>query len=179
MSISIGDITISDGFRATYCASWAAFAPVATPTNILSLTGSATKTIRLLRIGISATKTTAGIIDVQVNKYSSALTGGTPVAPTGVVSFDSTSPAATATPRTWTANSTGGGALVGAIKNTKITVPVAAVAGAAQNTYVFEFANNFSQDIYIRGTAEVVALTLLGVTLTGGSVALWVEWTEE
>lgn len=179
MPISVGDTTVSDGYKATYAASWAAFAPVATPTNVLSITGSATKTIRILRIGISATQTTAGIINIQLNKLSSALTGGTPVAPTGIVPFDSTSPAATATPRTYTANTTGGGALTGIIKNVKFTVPLAAVAGAAQNEYIFNFTSNYSQEVVIRGTSEVVSLTLLGVTLTGGSICTWVEWTEE
>lgn len=179
MAISVGDTTVSDGYKATYAASWAAFAPVATPTNIFSITGSATKTIRILRIGISATQTTAGIINIQLNKLSSALTGGTPVAPTGIVPFDSNSPAATATPRTYTANTTGGGAVVGFIKNVKFLVPVVAATGAAQNEYVFNFTNNFSQDVVVRGTSEVVSLTLLGVTLTGGSVSTWVEWTEE
>ncbi len=179
MPISVGSITISDGFRRTYVASWAAFTPAATPTNILSLTGSSTKTIRLLRLGISATQTTAGLINVQINKYSSALTGGTPVSPTGIVPFDSTSPAATATAVTYSANTTGGGAVVGILKNFKMTVPVAAATGAAQNQYICEFNNAYSQDVYVRGVNEVVALTLLGVTLTGGSVSLWIEWTEE
>lgn len=179
MPIAVGDFTVSDGYKRTYAASWAAFTPAATPTNILSITGSATKTIRILRIGISATQTTAGIINVQLNKLSSALTGGTPVAPTGIVPFDSASPAATATPRTYSANTTGGGAVVGFIKNVKLTVPVVAVLGAAQNEYVFDFTKNYSQDVVIRGTSEVVSLTLLGVTLTGGSISIWVEWTEE
>ncbi len=179
MAIAVGDTTVSDGYKATYAASWAAFAPVATPTNILSITGSATKTIRIIRIGISGTQTTGGIINIQLNKLSSALTGGTPVAPTAIVPFDSTSPAATATPRTYTANTTGGGAVVGLIKNVKLTVSAVATSGAAQGEYIFNFANNFSQDIVIRGTSEVVSLTLLGVTLTGGSISTWVEWTEE
>ncbi len=179
MTLSISNVMVSDGYRATYVASWAAFAPVATPTYILSLTGSSTKTLRLLRMGISATQTTAGIINIQVNKLSSALTGGTPVAPTGIIPFDSTSPAASGVPKTWTANPTGGGALVGAIRNVRLTVPAPAVAGAAQNQYIFDFTANYSQNVYIRGTAEVVGLSLLSVTLTGGSVACWVEWTEE
>ncbi len=179
MAISVGDLSISDGYRATYVASWAAFTPAASPTSVLSLTGSATKTLRLLRIGFSATQTTAGIINVQVNKLSSALTGGTPAAPTSIVAFDSTDPAATASAVTYTANTTGGGAVVGALKNAKITVPVVAVAGAGQNEFIFNFANNYSKDAIIRGTSQVVALTLLGVTLTGGSICTWIEWTEE
>lgn len=179
MPIAVGNTTVSDGYKATYAASWAAFAPATSPTNILSITGSATKTIRILRIGISATQTTAGIINIQLNKLSSALTGGTPVSPTGVVPFDSASPAATATARTYSANTTGGGAVVGLIKNVKLTVPVVAAVGAAQNEYIFNFTSNYSKDLVIRGTSEVVSLTLLGVTLTGGSISTWVEWTEE
>lgn len=179
MAVTNGNVTISDGYKATYVASWAAFAPVSSATHIFSLSGSATKTIRVLRLGMSATRTTAGTFDIQINKLSSALTGGTPAAPTGIVPYDSTSAAATATALTYTANPTGGGVLVGSIHNAKLVIPTTAPVGAAQNEIIFSFCNNFSQDVVLRGTAQCIGLTFLGVTLTGGSVCIWVEWTEE
>ena len=177
MSLSQGDITASAGYKATYVASWSSFTPAQA---FFSIQGSATKIVKVLRIGFSGTQTTASTIIPVLTITDALFPGvGVSVAPTGIVPFDSNSPAATATPRTYTANTTGGGAVVGFIKNVKFTVPVAAAASAGQNEYIFNFTSNFSQDVVIRGTSEVVSLTLLGVTLTGGSTSIWVEWTEE
>jgi len=179
MSLAIANTTVSSGPLATYAAAWAAFAPVATPTNIFSITGSATKTIRVLRIGFSATRTTATVTNVQLNRYTSALTGGTPVAPTAVVKYDTNSANSTATAVTYTANTTGGGAGTANIRNIKMVVPTATPTGASQNEYIFDYTANYSESLVLRGTSEVIALTLLSTTMTGGSVCMWVEWTEE
>jgi hypothetical protein len=98
MSLSAGDITVSNNYKATYAASWAAFAP---PSNFMfSIKGSAAKIIKVLRLGLSATQTTAAGLNITIGTLTS-ITGGTPVSPTGIVPFDSQSPAATATPLTY------------------------------------------------------------------------------
>src|SRR3954464_14676522 len=100
MSLSQGNITVSDGYKATYVASWAAFVPA---TNFMfSIKGSSTKIIKVLRVGISATQTATSTLIIKVGTLTAI--GGTPVsiAPTGIVAFDSNSPVATATPLVYT-----------------------------------------------------------------------------
>lgn len=83
--------------RSTYRASVTNFTPVATLT--FSLKGSSTRTVRVTRIGFSATNSTLNTAHVTVKKYSNIATG-TPASLT-MVPLDSTSPAATALAQSW------------------------------------------------------------------------------
>jgi hypothetical protein len=86
---SLGMITVNnvpcDGNKATYSANILGLVSVATATDIFTIYGSATKTIKILRIGISATQTTGGAVNIQLIKRSTANTGGTSASSTAVV----------------------------------------------------------------------------------------------
>lgn len=164
---------------ATYTAT-ATFAAAATPTDIFTINGSASKTVKLLRIGISATETTSGIINLTLLKRSTVNTGGTSAVVTAVP-FDSTDVAATASVKSYTANPTALGTLVGNLKNIKFVVPVAAVgANATSQVELVEcFGIAFAKPFILRGTGESLAVNLNSTTVTGNSFSIWIEWTEE
>jgi hypothetical protein len=163
------------GLIQTYSAAILGLVPAATPTDIFTITGSASKTIRVTKLTFSGTKTTAGLQDAQFVKRSTANSAGTSTSPTRVP-HDSTNAAATATVLAYTANPTTG-TLVGAVRVVKILYP--APAGTTNAISEFIFGDQRQQSFVLRGTSEVLALNLNSVTVTGGSIDAYVEWTEE
>ncbi len=165
-----------DGRRATYVGATAAFASAANATDIFMIYGSATKTIRILRIQVYATQTTAGAASIFLIKRSSANTGAGVA--TTKVPMDSQSPAATATVQHYTANPSALGTTVGNIQAYRGIVPAA--ASLINNPICrWDFGNRPGQAIVLRGTAEGVVVNLNSVTITGGSFIITCEWTEE
>lgn len=158
-----------------YSAGVISLAPAASATDIFTITGSATKTVRVTEFTLQCTETTAGAVGIQLLKRSAANTGGTSTAPTRVP-HDSTSAAATATVLAYTANPSGLGALVGLVRATRETwLAPASVASASRNP--FTLYNGLP--VVLRGTGEVLAANLNAVTVTGGNCAIWTTWTEE
>ncbi len=168
-----------DGQKATYSAT-NTFVAAATPTDIFTINGSATKTIRILRVGLSATQTTSSEINVTLLKRSAANTGGTSSTLTAVP-YDSTNNAATASVKSYTANPTALGSLVGNLQNIKFSVPVVAIGGnaSAQTELIVSFGDRPGQALILRGTSETFALNLNSTTVSGNSFSVWIEWTEE
>ena len=169
-------VSMVDGQRVTYSGTSAAFASAATATDIFVIGGSATKKIRVLRIEVYATQTTAGAGNIFLLKRSTADTGGTSTVITKVP-HDSTSAAATATVLNYTANPTTG-TLVGNIRAYRGIIPASATA--VNNPICrWEFGENSGSAIVLAGTAEQLAVNLNSVTVTGGSFIIGVQWTEE
>lgn len=167
------------GGVATYSASTAAFTPVATATDTVTIAGSATKTIKVLRITLSGTQTTAGINTWYITKRSAADTGGTSVAMVAVP-HDSASAAASATILKYTANPTGGGTLVGHVWIGQVNAPAPGTAGIGIVPTVIDFPALYGQPIILRGTAEQLAVNFNGAAVPSGlSMAITVDWTEE
>lgn len=166
-----------DGGEISYRAT-ATFAAAATPTDIFTITGSGTKTVRITRVGISATETTSGEVNLTLLKRSTANTAGTSATPT-IVPMDSADAAATAVVRNYTANPTLG-TLIGNIQNLKFTIPVVAVGGndSSQTELIESFGANSGKPVVLRGTSEVFAVNLNSVTITGNSFSIWIEWGE-
>ena len=165
-----------DGNRQTYSAAALGIVPGTTPTDVFTITGSATKTIRVLEIGVSATSTVAAIINCQLIKRSTANTGGTFAAVTAVP-HDSNNAAATATVLSYTANPTALGTTVGPVRTFKLLSD--ATATATQDLQIFSFGDNPGQAIVLRGKTQVLSVNLNAITLGGGSLDLYFVWTEE
>lgn len=174
-----GSLALS-GSKISYSAVSTAFTPGATPQDIFTITGSATKTIKVSCISISTDQTTAGTNKIFLVRRSSALTGGTSASVTAVAS-DVNNPAASATILQYTANSTGGGTLIGNIWGGFTNSPAAATAGIGGFIgTVVEFTENFGQSIVLRGIGDVLAVNLGGVALPAGlSVIITIDWSEE
>lgn len=171
----LGSHAQSDGLRATYAASILGLAVAASATDIFTILGSATKTVRITRLRISGTKTTAGAaIDVQLIIRSAADTAGTKTNPT-LIPYDSASAPATAIVAAYTTNPTLG-TTVGTLVADSVFV---ALNTAASGLLDYTFGNRPAQAIVLRGVAQQLAVNLNAVTVGGGTFDLWVEWTED
>lgn len=172
----------SDGAKTTYAASQLLFTPAATPTDVFTITGSATKAVRITRIEVTGLATTAGTVDVALVMRSTANSGGTSTGSPSAIPYDSNSAAASATVLAYTANPTLGTAIgaatTGYIRAQRAFLNVAAT-GASEHIN-FDFGNRPSQAVVLRGITQVLAVNLNGNTLpTGTKLSISVEWTEE
>jgi hypothetical protein len=167
-----------DGQKATYSASALKLA-VATGANVIAtLTGSATKTVRLTRIELSGTcATTAKDINFFLAKYSTAASGGTAGTAPTMVPHDSASAAATAAVAVYTADPTAG-TLVGNVRTGNLFMAVTG-STVAPGLYTASFGDRPSQDIVLRGTSQQLAISLNGENTATSVVDLVLEWTEE
>lgn len=158
-----------------YMASSAPFTPGATPQDVFTITGSATKTVRVERFGITTVQTTAGLNAWSVLRRSTANGGGTSTTVTAVPR-SSSYPAATATVRQYTANPTAGN-LIGAVWTGRITAPVPGSAVGAIDKGCMLFDDRSS--VALIGVADGLAWNFGGVALPAGlSVQAHVWWTE-
>lgn len=159
-----------------YMAAAKGLVPAASPTNVCTITGSSTKTIRVYKIVVDGTQTTAGTIIMRLIKQSAADSGGAATNPAGVP-LDSTQAAATATIAAYTGNPTPG-ASVGDIAAVNVFIPAPATV-LSEGVPVEGVQFDFSQaPVVIRGTAEVLAIHLNGTTLTGGNLNISILYTE-
>lgn len=159
----------------TYKYSSLANTPAATPTDIFTITGSATRTIRITKIVIGGLATTAGQLNPLLIRRSAANSGGTSSAPTPL-KRDTNDSAATATLALYTANPTVG-TTVGTLDSCRLFL---ALATATPNQCKFEFGVNNDKMLLLRGTSDILAINFAGATVpAGGVVDIDVEWVEE
>jgi hypothetical protein len=176
-SNTIGTVNVaSSAIPSTYSAAVNGLALAATATDIFAITGSATKTIRIIKLAITGIQTTAGQVAVLLLKRSTANSGGTFTAPT-MVSYDTLNATATAGVSAYTANPTTVGTLVGAVYAARLFIPGAATASDAQGISL-AFGDVAEQNMTLRGAAQSLALSLNGVTVVGGSANISIDWTE-
>jgi len=167
--------------RSTYSVGVAGLVPVANATDIFTITGSASKTIYVKKITVSGTQSTASHRNILLIKRSTANSGGTSTTPT-IVGLDSNNPVQTAVVRAYTANPTLG-TTVGTLRAQTGTFPVPQPANAqgavALNPVIWDFNIGDSQPVVLRGVAQVLSVNLNGVSFTGGSLSIYIEWIEE
>jgi hypothetical protein len=169
-----------DGAKSTYSAAAVFVAPL-NATDIFVIKGSATKTIRVTKISISATQTTGAIQDIFVIKRLTASTGGTSTAQASS-QYDSNSATSTAVASSFTANPTTLGTASGIIKSMKIVIssPNGGVNGIPFVTFAnFEFGNGPSSAVVLRGIAQSLVVNFNGQSAAGNSFNIYAEWTEE
>jgi len=157
----------------TYSAQSPAIIPVTAAQDIFWITGSATKTIRVLRIGITATQTTAGTVSTFIIKRSTANSGGVPTTAINVP-YDSNYPVPTATVISNTGSVTVG-TPVGAINSFKMFIPT---TDKGVNPYQF-ILDYVDAPVTLRGVAQCLSVNLNAATVSGGSYSIFIEWTEE
>ncbi|MGH6836821.1 MAG: hypothetical protein ACREC9_15065 [Methylocella sp.] len=160
----------ADGVKATYRYALLAFAPVATPTDIVVIQGSATKTIRVKRIKITGAATSAGNMPAQLIKRTSAGTLGSAVL-TAITTakHDTNDPAATAVVSTvGTANYTTLGTSAGGVGADRLQM--AALATGVAAPVVWDFATRQDKAFVLRGAAEFLNVNLNGATVPAGGV---------
>jgi hypothetical protein len=141
-AISVNAIPVA-GTLATYSSSITGLSPASLATDIFTIIGSATKTITITNIEVSATQTTAGTINTQLIKRSTADTGGGSSSITEVQHTSSFSQTSSVT-STVTVTSTGAGNLL---------VVGTSNAGARTVTGVSDGTNAFTQATGAAGTS--------------------------
>lgn len=151
-----------------------AISPAATPSDVVILNGSASKSVRITRVEISMSATAAGIQDVALVRRSAVNTGGTATTPTPVPHI-STDAAASAVLSQYSANPTTG-ATVGTVREGKLAV--SASGGLA--SVVWEFPLTRGKGLTLTGVAQGLAINFGGAALlTGEVLAYSIEWIEE
>ena len=179
-----GNIALADDpNRTSYSATKQGLVLVASATDIATLTGSATKTIRVTHVEYSGLATTILNTSVELFVRTTADSGGTATTP-AVIAHDQTAsgtpPTATAVMSVYTANPTVNDGTARPIRSQKALHNLAApTAGSESTRVVWDFMNRPSQAIVLRGAAQQLAVNLNGVTVAGGNADITFEWTEE
>lgn len=159
----------------SYAASIVGLVPLAAgATDLFTISGSATKLVKILSLHISGNATTAITVPLSIIKRSAANTGGTSTAPV-VVPHDSNNGAGTAVVLAYTANPTVLGTTVGMLDAFKLDLPASATA---TNVNLDEDFND-GQPYVLRGTAQILAINLNSSAIAGGNLAVAIHWTEE
>ncbi len=159
----------------TYAAASTAFTPGVAPTDIFTITGSATSNVYVLKMGLSTTQGALGTNAWFLEKRSAANAGGTHAA-VAAVPYDSNNPAGTATVLQYTVNPAALGAAVGPVWNGWVNSP--AVAGQGSGIEV-DFIDMFGQPLTLLSIAEVLAWNFNGAALPAGlSVLAYAVWYE-
>lgn len=155
------------------------FSIFTTPTDVIELTGSGGKVIRVKKLFVTSNSTAAGSNQQTLLRRSSPNTGGTPAAATPLVKTDSLAPTPTLGLRTFSVYPSGLGTFVGNVNVKRVASPVlvpASYAGIAADP-CHEFLSG--QDQVLRGVNELLCLNLGGTGLTGQLGTFQIVWTEE
>jgi len=176
-------IPVSDAETATYSANVTGLVAAASATDIFVITGSASRTVRIKKIRITGTRTTATFTSILLIRRNADNTGGTSTVRSNLP-HDTNNPASTAIVRAYTANPTTLGATTGTgiLKSSHLPMPVAAPGNAQSTineTLNWEFVSGEAQPIVLRGVAQILSINLNATTVAGSSFNISIEWTEE
>jgi hypothetical protein len=162
----------TEGHRSTYRYCVLAFAPLANPTDILLIQGSATMTVRIKKIKITGQATAQGSMPVQIiRRTGSGLSLGgavlTAITPAKHSSADS---AATATVSTvGTANITTLGVNAGLVGVDRLNLSPLGT-GPSGSAAVWEFSTRNDKPVKLSGTNEYLCLNFNGAAVPAGGV---------
>jgi hypothetical protein len=178
-------IVSTDSTRATYRVS-ASFTPQPTAAvTMVTVTGSATKTVRIKRILLGGASTALSVAPIIALQRTSALgAGGTLVAPT-VAKLDTNSAPATAVVNHWTTTLKAAGTPVGgAISTVRLfsdTVTTPTVASRAATVLFPEGGAPIGQAIVLRGTSDFLEIQNVNAgNLAAGTVLEYaIEFEED
>lgn len=167
----------SEGRKQTYRVGVVAFTPIASATApAISITGSATKTVRITRIRVSITAGTGTVADISLKRFT-ALSGGTANSQSAnIAKMDSGNAAQTAVVNQWSAAATTATAagILNAERYEIVTAAVSVLPGAIE----WAFGDKNGQSLVLRGTSEFAGFLISAVGTTPVADC-WVEWTEE
>lgn len=163
--------------KPTY-SSWNSYNPAATgATDICTITGSATKNIRVRRVFFNGIATTAATDPVAIIKRSTASSGGTATFAVTSVPYDSSNAAVTATVTYYTANPTVG-TIVGVVADPMFSFGNLTTGGAQALPSQMIF-GALGQPIVLRGVAQSLSVNLNNLIYPGLVASCGFEWTEE
>lgn len=160
--------------KPTYSATSGMFTVASAATDVCSVAGSATKTVKVRRVSISAVATAVVTEPVELIKRSAVVSGGTQTADP-VTTYDSINVASTVLAEHFTGNPTVG-ASVGPIAFNFIGFANFTTGLGTQ--FIFELGQR-GQPVVLRGVAQSLTVNLLGITPSGAQMNCTFEWTEE
>ena len=161
----------------TYSYQLSGYVPAATATDVLCVSGSATKVVKVRRIQVTAAAGSASQVSIYVYLRTAADTGGTSTTP-AATKYDSTNPSPTAALTQYSANPTLG-------TGTLLSADYYEIPATTGNTYwtgpwIEDYGIRNSQPVILRGTSQSVCFNLGGQTLPSGfTLYTRIEWTEE
>jgi hypothetical protein len=171
-------IANGEGRIPTYSAATAAYSTPSPIGDLLAIFGSSTKTVRVKRIGVSGRSTSAGQLDVQVIKRTTAWSGSTSAALTAAPHDSTIDPAATAQIVTYSSSGSTSG-FGGVTVRAQQANTSAAGSGGAAVPVEWHFGDVNDQSFVLRSTSEAYCINC-GSTAPGGTVLnMFVEWSEE
>lgn len=177
-----GSTVIAPGTIATYMSSDPLFTPAANATDIWTMTGSSTKTVKILRLCITYTGTNSGSGIFFLLRRSSANSGGTS-ATTTAAKMDTNDGASTCSINSYTANPSALGSTAAQLACLSLT-PIGSInyfyTSGFGDIQIFNY-DMTGQPLILRGTSDILAINCNGTTPTGGTVKLSVRviFTEE
>lgn len=172
---SVLPVAMTDGLKATYSACINGMVPSTGASDIFTLTGGSGKTIRLNRIGISGNQTISQGVTFLVVKRTTANTAGVTFSLPTPVPHDINNPAVVGSARVYSSNPVTG-TLAGILRAGRIYV---GSSGTFTDPYEWTFGTRANQAVVLRNGNDVVAVNLNGATVTGGSLNIDFDWTEE
>ncbi len=164
----------------TYMVVGTGYAGYATPTDLVAIFGSASKTIAVTSLSIVNQSTSATLISYYWLKRSTANSGGTPTNP-AAIPYDSGDAAATAVVTAYGSAPTTGTSLGSLRVNSLLTTVLTAAPSstAFQTNIAVASGITFTKPVILRGTGEGLCLNFNGAALPGGYAATYlVEWCE-
>lgn len=147
------------------------FTPVATPTDVLMIQGSGTKTLRIKRIALGGVATANGNMLATLIRRSTQFTtqGGAVFTAQTPGKLDSSDAAATGVVSViGTANLTSVGTSAGVLAQQRLFMPTTATGVPAP--LIWEFATRQDKALILRGASDFVFLNLNGGAVPAGGV---------
>jgi|SRR5581483_2350353 len=165
--------------NATYTYAISATAPYATPQDWIVVRGSATKTIKIVRIEISGAATAATEVLFTFKKHTVANTGGTSTTPTPM-QHDSNDAAASATVLLYSVAPTIDASAT-IWKTVRMTLAVAPAATTVNpDRYVYNVGADPFEPLTLHGVAQEFAMNFGGSAVpSGGVYDVAIVWTEQ
>lgn len=165
--------------KATYAYATASLTVAATPTDILTIAGSASVVTRVKRIAVYGISTAPGTLPIALIRRSAANVGGTSTSPT-VLKHDINDATASSTVQLYTANATTLGATTGTIHNGILVTGSTVGVTTSGQFLVWDFTTRNDKALVLRGATDVLAINGNGATVPGGgSFTFDIEFTEE
>ena len=155
----------NDPLRASFGLFLPGVTPAATPTDLLTIQGSATTNVRLRQLVVTGTATSATNIIINLIRRSAANTGGTFVAKT-MVQRDINDNAQTAVVNLYSANPTGLGTAVGTMDGCRLNLAPAATGSIDRMMFQWSWLNDKAP--LLKGVNDFIALNLGGAAWPAG-----------
>jgi hypothetical protein len=164
-------VRTSEHRKATFRYGLLAAAMVATPTDVIVIQGSATRTLRIKLIKLSGVATAQGNMPVQLVRRSTAGTLGSAVLTAITPAQHDTSDAAATgvVSRVGTANYTTLGTAAGIVGAGRLGMP-ASGTGATGQSLVWDFATRQDKAVILRGTSDFLCINFNGAAIPAGGV---------